>query len=418
MLRSFIPVKQDSHFPIQNLPFGAFETETGDVHLCTALGDYVVDLFILDEEGLFDGPYLQDQFVFQVSTLNHFLSLGQPAWAEARSQLQALLSAKNPALRDNSLLRNRVFKKQKNVKMVLPVEIGDFTDFYSSEQHARNVGSMFRDPENALLPNWKHLPVGYHGRSSSIVISGTELHRPKGQLMDSGSNGPVFKPSERIDFELEMGFIIGPGNELGSSISVDEAESHIFGLVLLNDWSARDIQSWEYRPLGPFMAKNWATTLSPWIVPLAALQPFRKPASEQNPKPLSCLLQKEPVSFDIHLEAYLKSEIMLEPYKICQTNYQNLYWTIAQQLAHHTTNGCNTRPGDLFGSGTISGKSENSYGSLLELAWNATKPIELPSGEKRSFLQDGDEITLTAYAQGEGFRVGFGNAAGKIKPAQ
>ena len=417
MLRSFIPVEPDSHFSIQNLPYGAYRSESGDIHLCSAIGDHIIDLFVLDEEGFFDGPNLRDQFAFQDSTLNFFLSLGKPAWTEARQRLQLLLSEDNPELRDDELLREQVFKKRDEAEMMLPVQIGDYTDFYSSENHAQNVGSMFRDPENALKPNWKHLPVGYHGRASSIVVSGTDIHRPKGQVLPNGADNPVFQASERLDFELEMGFISGPGNKLGERISVDEAESHIFGLVLLNDWSARDIQKWEYQPLGPFLAKNWATTISPWIVSLEALEPFRTPAPEQSPKPLEYLSQLNPTTFDIQLEAYIQSSKMEHPFKISETNYKDLYWTISQQLAHHTVNGCNVQPGDLYGSGTISGKEEDSYGSLLELAWNGTKPIELPSGEKRTFLEDGDKISLTGFAQGDGYRVGFGEVKGRILPA-
>lgn len=417
MLRSFIPTAPDSHFPIQNLPYGAYQTEYGDIHLCSAIGDFVIDLFVLDEEGLFDGPLLKDQFVFQDSSLNYFLSLGQAAWTEARETLQALLHKDNPRLRDDDLLRSRVFKGREEVEMVLPCDIGDYTDFYSSEQHARNVGSMFRDPENALMPNWKYLPVGYHGRSSSIVLSGTELHRPKGQILPDNSESPVFKASERIDFELEMGFITGTGNKLGERIPVNEAESHIFGLALLNDWSARDIQKWEYKPLGPFLAKNWATSISPWIVTLDALKPFRVEAPEQSPAPLEYLAQTNPTTFDIQLEVYLKTSKMNEPERICTTNYRHLYWTIAQQLAHHTVNGCNMRPGDLCGSGTISGNEKGTFGSLLELAWNGTDPIRLHSGESRSFLEDGDELILTGSAQGDGYRIGFGEVKGKILPA-
>ncbi|HET8866513.1 MAG TPA: fumarylacetoacetase [Gracilimonas sp.] len=416
MLRSFIDVKPNSHFPIQNLPFGAFQTEEGEIHLCSAIGEFVVDLFVLDEEGLFHGPELNDRFVFQDSTLNYFMSLGKPAWKEARETLQSLLSENTPLLRDDELLRGRVFKKQDEVEMVLPVQIGDYTDFYSSEQHARNVGTMFRDPDNALLPNWKHLPVGYHGRASSIVVSGTDIHRPKGQILPKDSDQPVFGASKLVDFELEMGFLTGPGNDLGEPISVDEAEDHIFGLTLVNDWSARDIQKWEYQPLGPFLAKNWATSVSPWIVTLDALEPFRADCSEQDPKPLDYLHQKKRITFDIQLEVFLKTSKQTEPFKICTSNFTHLYWTMAQQLAHHTITGCNIQPGDLYGSGTISGPDKDSYGSMLELAWKGTKPLKLPSGEERTFLEDGDEVVMTGFAQGEGYKVGFGEVRGKILP--
>src|SRR5690554_3933973 len=284
LLKSFIEVESTSHFPIQNLPYGAFETTDGEIHLCSAIGDYIIDLFVLDEEGLFDSPALKNQYVFQDSSLNYFMSLGKSVWHEARMKLQELLSEDNPTLRDNEALRERVFVLQDDVDLILPVQIGDYTDFYSSEQHAFNVGKMFRGEENALMPNWKHLPVGYHGRASSVVISGTDLYRPKGQTIPNDSDTPVFGPSKLLDFELEMGFFSGPGNELGDPVDVNEAEDHVFGLVLVNDWSARDIQKWEYQPLGPFLAKNWATSISPWIIPLEALEPFRIDCKPQDPK--------------------------------------------------------------------------------------------------------------------------------------
>jgi fumarylacetoacetase len=416
MLKSFIEVDADSHFPIQNLPYGAYETEQGETHLCSAIGEYIIDLFALDEEGLFDGPELNNQYAFQDSTLNYFMSLGKSAWTEARGTLQSLLSANTETLRDDALLRQRVFKERSDVQLVMPVQIGDYTDFYSSEQHARNVGSMFRDPDNALLPNWKHLPVGYHGRASSIVLSGTDIHRPKGQTKPAADQ-PIFGPSQKLDFELEMGFLTGPGNKLGHNIPVQEAEDHIFGLVLVNDWSARDIQKWEYQPLGPFLAKSWATSVSPWIVPMDALEPFRTQCPEQNPKPLDYLNQTNRSTFDIQLDVLLKTEKQRKPHRICTTNFKHLYWTMAQQLAHQTVSGCNVKPGDLYASGTISGTDSDSYGSLLELARNGTQPLTLPSGEDRSFLEDGDEVIMSGFAQGEGFKVGFGEVTGKILPA-
>lgn len=417
MLKSFIEVDSDSHFPIQNLPYGAYETDHGEIHLCSALGEYIVDLFVLDEEGLFDGPELNNQFAFQDSSLNYFMSMGKSAWSEARDTLQSLLSANNEILRDDALLKQRVFKKQDEVRMMMPVQIGDYTDFYSSEQHARNVGSMFRDPDNALLPNWKHLPVGYHGRASSIVLSGTDVHRPKGQKILNDSEQPVFGPSQKLDFELEMGFLTGPRNKLGQSISVQEAEEHIFGLVLVNDWSARDIQKWEYQPLGPFLGKSWATSISPWIVTMEALEPFRTTCPEQNPKPLDYLHQTNRSTFDIQLDVLLRTEKLNEPHRICSTNFKHLYWTMAQQLAHQTVAGCNVQPGDLYASGTISGNEDDTYGSMLELCWNGARPLTLPSGEKRSFLADGDEVIMTGFAEGDGFKVGFGEVTGKILPA-
>ncbi len=418
MLTSFIPVDKESHFPIQNLPFSAFETEDGEIHLCSAIGDYVIDLFILDEAGLFDGKHLKDQFAFQDSTLNFFMGLGKPAWQEARQTLTDLLDKDNPTLRDDDLLRSRVFVPMEDVEMIMPVEIGDYTDFYSSEQHAFNVGSMFRDPDNALMPNWKHLPVGYHGRASSIVLSGTDLHRPKGQTIPNDSDQPVFGDSKLLDFELEVGFFTGPGNELGDTISVDNAEDHIFGMVLVNDWSARDIQKWEYQPLGPFLAKNWATSISPWIVTLDALSPFRLDMPEQDPEVLPYLNQKNRSTFDINLEVYLDNEKLNEPHKLATSNYKHMYWSMAQQLAHQTVTGCNVRPGDMYASGTISGNTEDSYGSMLELTWKGSKPVQLNDGSERKFIQDGDSIIMTGYAENDDYRIGFGVVEGKILPSK
>lgn len=298
--------------------------------------------------------------------------------------------------------------------MVLPVQIGDYTDFYSSEQHARNVGSMFRDPENALLPNWKHIPVAYHGRSSSVVISGTDMKRPKGQTKNPDAGKPEFGPSQAVDFELEMGFYTGPGNQLGTPISIKGAGTHIFGLTLVNDWSARDVQRWEYQPLGPFLAKNWATSVSPWIITPDALEPFLIPMPKQNPEPVEYLKQPNRSTYDIQLEVYLKTKKHTEAERICTTNFKNLYWSMSQQLAHHTINGCNINPGDLLASGTISGLEKGSFGSLLELSWNGENPLKLSSGERRKFIEKGDEIILTGFAQGEGFRVGFGEVRGRI----
>lgn len=416
MLKSFIPVSEYSHFPIENLPYGAYRTGEGEIHLCSAIGAYIVDLFVLEEEGFFDGPFLKDKNVFQESTLNHFMSMGKKAWSEARNTLQKILSENHPDLQNDKALRQRVFLLQNEVEMVLPVRIGDYTDFYSSEQHARNVGSMFRDPEKALLPNWKHVPVGYHGRSSSVVISGTPLHRPCGQILPEGQSSPVFEPSKRLDFELEMGFLTGPGNTLGTSIPVHEARDHIFGFVLLNDWSARDIQKWEYQPLGPFLAKNWATSISPWVVTTEALNDHWVPALQQDPVPLDYLQHSPLEVLDIQLEVQINTAKLDHPYTLCRTNYRNMYWTPEQQLAHQTITGCNVRPGDLYGSGTISGMDRTSYGSLLELSWNGSQPISLPSGETRTFLEDGDEIIMTAFAENNGKRIGFGEVRGKILP--
>jgi fumarylacetoacetase len=305
-----------------------------------------------------------------------------------------------------------------SVTMHMPAQIGDYTDFYSSREHATNVGTMFRDPDNALLPNWLHLPVGYHGRASSIILSGTNIHRPQGQTVQEDSTTPAFNASRLLDFELEMGFFIGPGNELGHPIPISQATDHIFGMVLVNDWSARDIQKWEYVPLGPFLAKNFATTISPWVVTLDALDPFRIPNPPQDdPTPLPYLQDKENHAYDIQLEVKIQSQEMNEAFVISKSNLKHMYWNICQQLAHHSITGCNMRPGDLLASGTISGSTPDSYGSMLELSWRGTKPIPLPDGTERKFLQDGDTLTLTGYCQGEGFRVGFGECVGTILPA-
>jgi fumarylacetoacetase len=416
-LRSFVPAAAESHFPIQNLPYGIFRRRTGEPAVGVAIGDNVLDLAALEEEGLLDSPLLRGQQVFRKETLNAFMALGRPAWHEARSIISHLLRADVATLRDNARLRERVLVPMTEVEMLLPAHIGDYTDFYSSREHATNVGTMLRGPENALMPNWLYLPVAYHGRASSIVVSGTEIQRPNGQFKAADAPAPSFGPSRSLDFELEMGFFIGPGNPLGQPISVAAAPEHIFGMVLVNDWSARDIQAWEYVPLGPFLAKNFATSISPWVVPMEALEPFRAAGPVQDPAPLPYLRTAGNWSYDIHLEVRLQSDQMDRPCCISRSNSRYLYWNICQQLAHHTSNGCNLRPGDLLASGTISGSTADSYGSLLELAWKGTRPIALPNGEKRSFLQDGDRLTLTGWCQGEGYRVGFGEVTGRVLPA-
>ncbi|MEP0549054.1 MAG: fumarylacetoacetase [Rhodothermales bacterium] len=422
-LRSFVKVAPDSHFPIQNLPFGVFKRKVGGAaQVGVAIGDYVLDLAVLEDRKLFTGEYLAGRRPFSQSSLNLFMGLGRPAWREARRTVQDLLRHDNATLRDDEALREQALVPIDEVEMLLPAHVGDYTDFYSSRQHATNVGSMFRDPDNALLPNWLHLPVGYHGRASSVVVSGTDVVRPHGQLKPSDDAPPVFGTSKLLDFELEMGFFVGPGNELGWPIPIDDADEHIFGLVLVNDWSARDIQKWEYVPLGPFLGKSFATSVSPWVVMLEALEPFRVPGEPQteeagNPAILDYLKQRDDRSFDIHLEVALQAEGMKRPAVIARSNTQNLYWSVEQQLTHHTVNGCNARPGDLMASGTISGTDEGSYGSMLELSWRGSKPLQLPGGGERKFLQDGDLVTMTGWAQGDGYRVGFGEVAGRVKPA-
>lgn len=412
-LRSFIPVAPESHFPIQNLPFGVFRRAAGGPpHVGVALGDWIVDLAVLEEAGLLNMPALRGP------TLNPFLALGRPAWRSVRATLTRLLSVDEPTLRDNTLLRDRAFVPRAEATMLLPADIGDYTDFYSSREHATNVGIMLRGPDNALQPNWLHLPVAYHGRASSVVVSGTDLHRPSGQTKADDAPTPTFGPSRSVDFELEMAFLVGPGNALGEPIPVERAADHIFGMVLLNDWSARDIQKWEYVPLGPFLAKNFGTSISPWVVTLDALEPFRLTGPVQEPPPLPYLQTTGAWAFDIHLEVLLQTAAMAVPHCISQSNHRHLYWNIAQQLAHHTVNGCNVRPGDLLASGTISGPDPGSYGSLMELAWKGTRPVTLPSGELRTFLNDGDRVTLRGWCQGSGYRVGFGEVTGRILPAR
>jgi fumarylacetoacetase len=417
MMRSFIEVQPQSHFPIQNLPYGVFShRRESRPRIGVAIGDWVLDLSIVEEKGFFAGRFLGGKKVFSQPNLNAFMALGQPAWSEARATLQELLRQDNPKLRDDSGLRKLALLPITEVAMHLPAAIGDYTDFYSSREHATNVGTMFRGPKNALLSNWYHLPVAYHGRASSIVVGGTDILRPFGQTK-AGDGSPTFGPSQEMDFELEMGFFIGPGNTLGRPIGVGEAGEQIFGLLLVNDWSARDIQRWEYRPLGPFLAKNLATSISPWVVTLEALEPFRCPGPEQDPLPLPYLQSLGDWSFDIHLQVSLQSQAMPEPVVLSTSNFRFLYWNMAQQLAHHTITGCNMRPGDLLASGTISGSRPDSFGSMLELAWRGQRPISLPGGERRTFLEDGDQITMTGWCQGDGYRVGFGQVSGTVLPA-
>jgi fumarylacetoacetase len=418
-LRSFVAVAPESHFPIQNLPYGVFRRRTGGPPtIGVAIGELVLDLALLEEQNLLSLPALHGEKVFSESTLNPFMAAGRAAWIEARSAISRLLRHDEPTLRDNTPLRERVLVPMAEVEMLLPATIGDYTDFYSSREHASNVGTMLRGPENALMPNWLHLPVAYHGRASSVVVSGTGLHRPLGQTKADDAEAPTFGPSRNLDFELEMGFFIGPGNELGDPIPVPRAKEHIFGLVLVNDWSARDIQKWEYVPLGPFLAKNFGTSISPWVVPLEALEPFRVSGPRQDPKPLPYLQAADPGAYDIHLEVMLQGAKMDRPQRICTSNFKYMYWSMAQQLAHHTVNGCNLRPGDLLASGTISGPTPDSFGSMLELAWKGTKPLTFPNGETRVFLQDGDRVTMTGWCQGNGYRVGFGEVTGTVLPAR
>lgn len=417
-MKSFIEVNPDSHFPIQNLPYGVFKLKTGGEPVVgTAIGDFVVDLSVLEAKGFFEKTDLGSNKVFDRSSLNAFMAKGRETWKQVRTILQMALSDENPILRDDKELQKIALLPMEDVIMCMPVEIGDYTDFYSSREHATNVGTMFRGKDNALMPNWLHIPIAYHGRASSIVVSGTEITRPKGQTKPADLENPVFGPCKLLDFELEMGFFVGRGNPLGKPIAIENTYDHIFGMVLVNDWSARDIQTWEYQPLGPFLAKNFATSISPWVVTMEALEPFRVKGPEQEPKPMEYLTINGDWSFDIDLDVYLKSEKEKEPFKISGSNFKYMYWNICQQLAHHTVNGCNTKTGDMMASGTISGPTKDSYGSMLELTWRGENPIKLPGGEERKFLADGDTLIISGYCQGNGYKIGFGEVTGKILPS-
>lgn len=355
--------------------------------------------------------------VFSKGSLNAFMALGRAAWKETRATLQRVLSKDCTVLAQDKELRAMALVPRADVQMHLPAQIGDYTDFYSSRIHAHNVGTMFRGPENALMPNWLHLPVGYHGRSSSVVVSGTPVRRPCGQTRPSTDAPPKYGPCRLLDMELEMAFFVGPGNELGSPIPIGEAEEHIFGMVLMNDWSARDIQTWEYVPLGPFLGKNFATTISPWVVTMDALEPFKVANIPMEKEILEYLQHSDDYNFDINLTVDVKGAETEQPHVICRSNFRHMYWTMKQQLAHHSVSGCNMQPGDLLGSGTISGPTEDSYGSMLELSWRGSKTVDIGGGHTRKFFADGDTVTLRGFCQGQGYRVGFGEASGTILPA-
>ncbi len=403
-LKSWVKVPEHSDFPIQNLPFGIFKTRYLTAVAGVAIGDYVLDLVYLHEHGFLDGLSLPAG-IFNQKYLNDFFALGRKKAGEVRNRVSQLLSHDNSSLRDNAPAREIALIPMTETQMMMPVSIPNYTDFYSSEEHATNVGSMFRDPKNALLPNWKHLPVGYHGRASSIVVSGTALHRPKGQVKVSESEPPAFCPTRKLDFELEMAFITCTNTVLGRSIPVKEAEDHIIGFVLFNDWSARDIQQWEYVPLGPFLGKNFGSTISPWVVTLDALESFRSEGPGQIPHVLPYLTFEGKKNFDIQLEVFLATD-KSEPTTVSRTNFKYMYWNPAQQLAHHTVNGCNIQVGDLYASGTISGPSPGSFGSLLELTWNGQKTLPMKDGSERKFLEDGDIVIMKGHAEKEGVRIG------------
>ncbi len=417
-LRSFVDVPAESDFSIHNLPFGVFRPRVlAKPRVGVAIGDHILDLSVLVDKGLFNGPEMRDTYVFHEPGLNAFMAMGRSAWREARQRIMELLDADEPTLRDDVPLRDAALIPAASAQMLLPARIDDYTDFYSSREHATNIGVMLRGPDNALQPNWLHLPVGYHGRSSSVVVSGTDVRRPMGQTKPADVDQPIYGPSRLMDFELEMGFFVGPGNDLGTPIPIDRALEHIFGMVLVNDWSARDIQAWEYVPLGPFLAKNFATSISPWVVTMEALEPFRCAGPTQvDPEPLPYLQNPGDCAFDVKLEVLLQSEAMETPATIATSNLRYMYWSICQQLAHHTVNGCNARPGDLMGSGTISGPAKEERGSMMELSWRGSEPIELPNGETRKFLADNDTVIMRGHCAAEGVRIGFGEVRGTLLP--
>ncbi len=409
-MNTWLKIAPDSDFSIYNLPFGIFEhPANGQPRAGVAIGNHIVDLASAAEQGLF-GKKRFFKKIFEQPVLNDFIELGKPVTNGIRRKVQNWLCLPNQPENAAQILVDRLA-----VRMLLPVRIGDYTDFYSSIEHATNVGKMFR-PDNPLLPNWRWLPVGYHGRSSSIAVSGTPLRRPKGQILPKEADAPVFGPSRSLDFELEMAFVIGKNSALGSSIPVERADEYIFGLVLFNDWSARDIQRWEYVPLGPFLGKNFGSTISPWIVPLEALKPFRVKGPKQQPAPLEYLQQKGAQNYDVELEVAVQPKNGREAV-VCRSNMRYLYWSMAQQLAHHTVNGCNVRVGDLMASGTISGSTPDSFGSMLELSWGGQREVVLQDGITRRFLQDGDTVTLRGWAEKPGMRVGFGSASAELLPA-
>ena len=415
LVKSWIDSANDptGDFPLNNLPLGVYSIGDGPRHCCTAIGSYVLDLSELEIS-----TKINASGTFHEPALNAFMALGADAWNSVRSRLTELLvQGGDNALRLNETLRAVALFKRDRVTMHMPFKIAEYTDFYASRNHATNVGTMFRDPENALPPNWLHIPIGYNGRASTVVVSGTEIVRPKGQLKGPEFEAPIHAASRRLDIELEMGAIVGLPSTMGNPVSVAEADAMIFGYVILNDWSARDIQAWEYQPLGPFQAKAFATSISPWIIPKAALEPFRVSTPEREMPMLAYLHEPGPMLYDIDLDVRIQPEGASRATTISRTNYREMYYSTPQQLAHHTSSGCAMNTGDLLGSGTISGPERSSCGSLLEISWGGKEPFTLDTGETRSFIEDGDELILSGHAQGDGFRIGFGCCSGRILPA-
>ncbi len=415
-LESFVEGSSNSPFPIYNLPYGVFcHEEQNHPRIGTAIGAYVLDLTLLEEHGLLTKE--PHRYCFNKDSLNSFASLGPEVWSSTRQRIQALLSKDNDELQNNHILLQMALIPQNKVKMLSPFKISGFSDFYASEHHATNVGKLFRPHDNPLLPNWKYLPVAYNGRASTVFPSGTKINRPCGLIKPPNQEAPIFSPTKKLDFELEMGLFVGVGNPEGHRIPIEKAQSHLFGLVLLNDWSARDIQAFEYQPLGPFLSKSFATSISPWVVTIEALQPFFVPIPKQNPEPVGYLQQSHPQQLNIQLTVELQTKGSKERKTICTTNCNELYWSMEQMLAHHTVNNCIMRPGDLLGTGTISGAKQQSWGSLLEASFNGTTPIKFNDGSERTFLEDGDTVIFSGYCQAQEYKIGFGTLEGTIMPA-
>jgi len=414
-LKSFIDVDATSDFPIQNLPYGVFSMpDSAQRRVGVAIGDFVLDLAMLEAEGLLKAG---EPGILAQDSLNAFMALGPKIWSATRARISELLRHDNATLRDNAALRQRALLPRKEAQLHMPFAVAGYTDFYSSKEHATNVGVMFRGKDNALQPNWLHIPIAYNGRASTVVVSGTPIIRPQGQLKPPNAEVPSFGPCKRLDFELEMGVVVGGASQMGTRLTEAQASEMIFGFVLLNDWSARDIQQWEYVPLGPFQAKAFGTSISPWVVTREALEPFRVQGPRQEPQPLPYLQQAGANNYDLHLDVDLRIEQSNKPVTISTTNFKYMYWSSVQQLVHHASSGCAMNVGDLLGSGTISGPEKNQRGSLLEISWNGTEPIELPGGAKRTFFEDGDSLSIRGWCQGDGYRIGFGEVEGTVMPS-
>lgn len=414
-LKSFIDVAADSDFPIQNLPYGVFSTpSSAQKRVGVAIGEFVLDLAALESEGLLK----VGEGVFAQGALNAFMALGPKTWTATRARISELLRHDTATLRDNAALRKRALLPRNEVQLHMPFAVAGYTDFYSSKEHATNVGIMFRGKDNALQPNWLHIPIAYNGRASTVVVSGTPIIRPQGQLKPPSADAPTFGPCKRLDFELEMGVVVGGASQMGHMLTEAQAAEMIFGFVLLNDWSARDIQQWEYVPLGPFQAKAFGTSISPWVVTREALEPFRVAGPTQDPTPLPYLQQKGANNYDLNLDVALRADGAKDYARIARTNFKYMYWSSVQQLVHHASGGCAMNVGDLLGSGTISGPEKDQRGSLLEISWNGSEPIDLPGGVKRTFFEDGDSLSIRGWCQSDGYRVGFGEVEGTILPAK